>query len=344
MKVIHFCVLASFIPSILALIQGISEQECRNFTKTFNETSLKPELIKPNFSVGVYFIFMCLLLCVSTGAFTALNYTKVAKNSRKPVQLDVKGRVAKMSECSSTPVLNDSINKTPFSPLSKSSSISSFGSSEIHIREINAKIEQKNKIEQYILLTIIFFVSFICYGVLPGLQSYSTLPYGNSTFHFAVNLSNFILNFDFILISCKFSLFCLGFLLLPISIFLSIWSYYVSIEQIIIEFFIAILFSIYIIVLAATSPCPVFINTKFLGSFLTVISWILTQSMFMRVRCLVATRLERFGQRTLLILGFFTMFGQIFGGVLVYLLDNVYGLLKNKPQCTNIADICPNHF
>lgn len=35
-----------------------------------------------------------------------------------------------------------------------------------------------------------------CYGVLPGLQSYSTLPYGNDIFNYAVNLSKSIFNLD----------------------------------------------------------------------------------------------------------------------------------------------------
>ena len=55
----------------------------------------------------------------------------------------------------------------------------------------NSRIEKNNKIEKTILLSIIFCVSFICYGILPGLQSYSTLPYGNDVFNYSVNLSKF---------------------------------------------------------------------------------------------------------------------------------------------------------
>ena len=61
-----------------------------------------------------------------------------------------------------------------------------------------AKEERKEKI---ILYTIIFWVSFICYGALPGLQSYSTLPYGNNVFNLSVNLSNYCL---IIVISVEF--------------------------------------------------------------------------------------------------------------------------------------------
>ena len=94
----------------------------------------------------------------------------------------------------------------------------------------------------------------------------------------------------------------LGFICIPIAVILSIWSYEVSVIQICIEFTIACLFSLYIVVISIMSPYPPLLDTV-IGPALTIISWILSQSMFMRCRCLIATRLERFGQKTLLILG-----------------------------------------
>jgi hypothetical protein len=134
---------------------------------------------------------------------------------------------------------------------------------------------------------------------------------GNEVFNYAVNLS---------------------FIFLPISIILSIFSYKVSVLRICIEFSIALLFSFYILFLSLFSPCPPFLDSGF-GSFMTVLAWILTQTMFMRVRCLVAARLERFGQTTLLVLGFFTMMGQIFGGLIIFVIVNIYDLLKSRPSC-----------
>jgi hypothetical protein len=57
--------------------------------------------------------------------------------------------------------------------------------------------------------------------------------------------------------------------------------------------------------------------------------------MFMRVRCLIATRLERFGQRFLVLLGVMTMMGQLCGGVLVYVLVNELKLFTDKPDCVD---------
>lgn len=141
---------------------------------------------------------------------------------------------------------------------------------------------------------------------------------GNDVFNLAVNLS---------------------FVVLPISIILSIWSYEVSVLQISIEFCLATSFGVYIIVLSCLSPCPPLLDS-WIGPFLSVASWVLVQSLYMRVRCLIAARLQRFGQKTLLILGFLTMIGQIFGGLIIFVLINIYEVLISKPECAIDFSYC----
>ena len=139
-------------------------------------------------------------------------------------------------------------------------------------------------------------------------------------------------------ISFKFLLVYKGFLFLPISIFLSIWSYEVSIKRILFEFSITLVISAYILILSILSPCPPFLG--WVGSTLAIISWVLAQTLFMRVRCIIATRLERFGGHTLLILGAITQGGQIFGGVLSFLLVNIYEVFEEKPSCVFDYSYC----
>lgn len=87
------------------------------------------------------------------------------------------------------------------------------------------------------------------------------------------------------------------------------------------------------------SPCPPLLDT-WIGPTLSVASWVLVQSMYMRIRCLIATRLERFGQKTLLMLGFLTMVGQIFGGLLIFVIVTIYELLIEKPECATDFSYC----
>ena len=79
---------------------------------------------------------------------------------------------------------------------------------------------------------------------------------------------------------------------------------------------------------------------SWVGPTLAILSWIFAQSLFMRSRCLIAARLERFGQTTLIILGVLTMIGQIFGGLIVYFLVNVYSVFKSKPECVTDNSYC----
>ena len=160
---------------MLSLAQGLGKNPgCRNSTveivienKTVNITMLEKLPIIPNYSVQVYFIFMFLLLCIATAAFSCLHFSPLAirerktnaiytkeKNNKKIMPSFDKSEEPKFDVESKTQILNSDQN-------------SKFGSSMIN-----------EKIEKCVIMVIIFMVSFICYGVLPGLQSYSTLPYG----------------------------------------------------------------------------------------------------------------------------------------------------------------------
>ena len=112
-----------------------------------------------------------------------------------------------------------------------------------------------------------------------------------------------------------------------------------SVLQISVEFFLASTLVVYIVVLSVMSPCPPLLDT-WLGPVLSVASWVLVQSLFMRIRCLIAARLERYGQKTLLMLGFLTMIGQIFGGLIVFVIVNIYELLISKPDCVFDYSYC----
>lgn len=170
---------------------------------------------------------MFLLLCISTLSFSFLHFSRWGIDARKP------GSINK--------------NKSKFKVKPSSQKNLTMNDKELKIEEVEPiKNEEKQELEssllqvsekqeKIILWSITFILGFVAYGFLPGIQTYSTLPYGNDVLNYAVNLS---------------------FIFLPISILLSIWSYRVSVLQIIIEFSIANLFSIYIIVIASMSPCP----------------------------------------------------------------------------------------
>lgn len=173
------------------------------------------------------------------------------------------------------------------------------------------KNSKSNCFEIIFLLIIIFLISFFMYGVLPGLQSYSTLSYSHTAFNLSINLGN---------------------LMLPIAVFLSIWSYKASSTQIFLEFILGLFFTIYILITSWFSPCPPLVN-HWMGTPIIVSCWVFAECIFIRLRCVIAAKLELYGEKTLFTLGIVTLIGQMVGGLLVYILVDIYRIFKQRPDC-----------
>ena len=124
----------------------------------------------------------------------------------------------------------------------------------------------------------------------------------------------------------------LPYIAFPIVVFLSIWSYEVSILRIIVEFLIATLIVVYITIISKMSPCPPLLD-HWLGPVLAVISWILSQCMYMRIKCLIAIRLEKFGENTLITYGVMNTSGQLLGGLIIFFIVNFSQVFVSKPDC-----------
>lgn len=84
--------LAALFPSVLSLIQGLGQDPgCYNYTDPdTNVTELIPAPIVPTYSVQLYFFFMFGLLCVSTTAFSLLNFLPYAIGERKSRSVEEK--------------------------------------------------------------------------------------------------------------------------------------------------------------------------------------------------------------------------------------------------------------
>jgi riboflavin transporter 2 len=126
---------------------------------------------------------------------------------------------------------------------------------------------------------------------------------------------------------------------MPFSILFSICAYEISTARILLEFLVGVILSSYIIAIAVMSPCPILVNYR-IGAIIIVIFWIAITSIFIRIRCCIATRLQECGQNILYIFGTLTIIGQFFGGILAFLIVDVYRLLKDLAPCQRIEDVC----
>lgn len=177
--------LAAFTPSVLALIQGIgNEKDCMNITLGDNSTILVQRPLKPNYSVGVYFGFMFMILATSTLSFTLLNKTKVAKSCRKATTSpDSMGEQQNEEEEEASKPINDA--SLELKRQQKQQQHQQQGKSIAELMLSGGS----QRTELTIIYAITFFVSFICYGILPSLYTFSTIPYSLNVYYLSVNLS-----------------------------------------------------------------------------------------------------------------------------------------------------------
>ncbi len=181
-------------PSSLALAQGLGKNPgCHNvsyFNASTNETDYRLEPIKivPNFSVQVYFFLMFVLLIICTCSFSFLNFSKIAIRARKPNAISNK-RTVQITPSFEESLINDRHKVSISSEGTLTSNLSTNDSSTAD-RPLR-QLDFDEKRELLILFSLIFMLSFICYGILPGLQPYSTLPYGNDIYNYSVNFSEY---------------------------------------------------------------------------------------------------------------------------------------------------------
>ena len=279
--------LCSMIPAILALIQefGLNDSECINSNNTSNFTGsddTNGNFLKMNFGVSTYFFLMFILMLLSIAAFITLHESKYSKKSRKIES-------------------NNSKSNTDYNEINSKK--------KQNIRSVTKK--ESNNLSLMYFLT--FLISFFIYGFMPGLVSYSTLPYGNFYFQLTINSNSFTA---------------------PIAIFLTVFSSNPSSKKLALETLTAILFSLYIIFVSLKSPCPIFVNTPKLGGFIITFVWNISSGYFLYETCLIAMKLEKYGEKVLYKFSCITVFGNMLGSFFIFLLVEILNIFKDKDKCS----------
>lgn len=178
--------LSSLIPGLLALAQGVGNQknECSNNSNSTNNNHKPISAPKgPNFSVSIFFILMFGLLNLSIISFSLINYWSRARNCRK-------------SKTESTVEIKNKFQSFEISHIVTKS----ISECDLYVKdeiEHQDSIKIENRREISFLFFIAFIVSFINYGFLPGLLSYSTINYSQFFFYLSINLSNNFIIFYF---------------------------------------------------------------------------------------------------------------------------------------------------
>ncbi|XP_053209011.1 riboflavin transporter 2-like [Panonychus citri] len=165
------------------------------------------------------------------------------------------------------------------------------------------------------LLFLQALISALTNGVLPSLQSYSCAPYGSLSYNLAVKLAG---------------------LANPICAFLAFfWKSRISLRMINLLTTGGLLFSLYTIILAATSPNPLLVSSRF-GSFLLIVAWVSLTGTFSYTKSCIASVFRDFskrGQLALFWVGVYTQTGSAIGAILTFILLNFTHIFKSYNPC-----------
>lgn len=184
--------LSGLVPALVALIQGVGVVHCENATLagTTNNTDgnatevdsgLLQAVYQPaRFSTQVFFIFLSIMMVVCLVAFILLNYHPAVARERKSDlyfsgDLAAEKREQGLSLHAQTPE-----QKPMISPLesNRAGPRSSFGKGTYSSFEV-----------LFIFVTLAW-VNALTNAVLPSVQSYSCLPYGNKAYHLAATMAS----------------------------------------------------------------------------------------------------------------------------------------------------------
>ncbi|XP_011192935.1 solute carrier family 52, riboflavin transporter, member 3-A isoform X2 [Zeugodacus cucurbitae] len=272
--------LSGLLPSVVSLIQGIGgDTVCILVnTTTSGEQIYEKKTPPPRFSPMEYFLFIFATFLCSVIAFTLLDRLKLAKREYAAGQIDF-GNSYKYEENNGTNTTDDVANEAS---------------------EKQEKSTQVSSTEYIVLLLLIGCLSFFANGMFNSIQSYSSLPYGNSAYHLSVTLS-VIAN--------------------PVACFLAIFIPHTSLRPIYVLCCLCATLTVYVFVTACMSPLPPLHGTT-IGSTIVIITWTLLVGLVSYTKLSISSVMRAQGGRSLVWTGGLTQIGALLGSVLIFILIN----------------------
>lgn len=230
--------LNGFISSIVSLIQGVGSMGCNTINFTNNASILNGTQIEevdvsvPLFGPKDYFIFVFSMLLLSTVAFLLLNVLKICKKELNVTKSFANGgtRLHNGNVCGYENILNQH--------------------------------EMLTSNNYNYLMLIVGTISIMNYGILPGIQSYSCLPYGVSAYHLSTTLSS-IAN--------------------PLACLIAMYFSHSTIRNITIQFLACVALTVIIVLTALKSPTPPLASSIFGHIFIVSIVYATTNLDFINI-------------------------------------------------------------
>ncbi|XP_067123793.1 solute carrier family 52, riboflavin transporter, member 3-B-like isoform X1 [Centruroides vittatus] len=287
--------MSGLLPGIVALIQGVGGNAKCKLVNNTNTTKWIQYSDPPLFSAETFFGILTFLMIMSGLSFIFLHLLPQIKEE-KVMSTTIESIIFKKN-------CDENFN-------SQSSEQST--SSETQTRVSLVKSRVLNKRRFVILLAFQVFCCALTNGILPAIQTYSCLPYGNVAYHLSVTLSS-ISN--------------------PLACFVAMFFPTKSLSLLSLQMVIGTGWSIYIMTAAVTSPSPPLIHTT-AGVILIILSWICFVSLLSYVKACSTSILRQEGSHfAMLWCGGISQIGSATGALIVMLLVTFTNTFQSYNVC-----------
>ncbi|NXI99942.1 S52A3 protein, partial [Psophia crepitans] len=303
--------LSGLIPALIALGQGSGISSCANITRVVNITTgnetvestifhLETRYLPANFSTLFFFLFMTVMMLACLLAFFFLTrQPKVWELSQQ--QLFPSGVI--LNSFDQIPDEGAGLRLSRGCPCPKDAK----GPGNIPPEKVVYSLGKLTLI--YLIIT---WVSALMNGVLPSVQSYSCLPYGNTAYHLTVTLS-----------SMANPLACIVAMVLPNR----------SLALLGTLTMMGTGFGAYNMAIAVMSPCPLLQQSQW-GDAIIILSWVLFTGTFSYVKVMAGVILRSHSHSALVWYGAVEQLGSLLGALLMFPLVNIYNFFKSADYCS----------
>ncbi|NXW02885.1 S52A3 protein, partial [Fregetta grallaria] len=303
--------LSGLIPALIALGQGAGISSCANVTRVVNITignetvestifQMETRNLPANFSTLLFFLLMTVMMLACLLAFFFL--------ARQPKVWELS-----QQQLFHSSIMLSSFDQTPNegagARLSRGCQCpkDAKGPGAILPEKVSYPLAKLSFI--YLLIS---WVSALTNGVLPSVQSYSCLPYGNTAYHLAATLS-----------SMANPLACVVAMLLPGRSLALLGTLTMA----------GMSFGAYNMAIAVMSPCPLLQQSQW-GDATIVLSWVLFTGTLSYVKVMAGVILRSQSRSALVWYGAVEQLGSLLGALLMFPLVNVYGFFKSADYCS----------
>lgn len=291
---------SGLLPALVALIQGVGVVHCINSTQFLNHTlnssdssvtfDLQAQYQPANFSAEVFFFFLSAMMLVCLVAFLLLNcHPSVAREH--PGSRYTNG-VREKCQRDRKPMME------PYRPENQKRR-SSFGTGSYSWAQV------------FYIFVILGWANALTNVVLPSVQSYSCLPYGNNVYHLSATMA-----------AVANPLACFIAMFLPIRSLLLMGALTLLGSGV----------GVYIMSMAVLSPCPLLVHETS-GGVIIVLAWILFVLTLSYVKVIIGVILRDEGHSALVWCGAVVQLGSLLGAVTMFPVVSVYSYFSSGDPC-----------